>query len=129
MKFEIDADPFRGQVFEYISQLDLTWDEAELVEEKLGFSLTAFNDPERGAALRGSARATVTFMWISVLRERPGTTWEEITATPRAALQIVPEPPDPTEAQPTDPPTENSEPSTSPDSPTTTGSDPGSGTG
>jgi hypothetical protein len=127
VKFQIDADPFRGEVFEYVYQDDLTWVEAGDVETVLGYTLTAFNDIERGQQLRGSAPASAAFLWIGVRRQRPDVTFEQVAATTRGALTVLPEPPDPTEPQPTDPTTGTPDGSTSPPSPTTTESDPGSG--
>lgn len=129
MKFTIDAEPFTGEVYEYVTQDELTWTEASQVEERLGYSLTEYNDPQRGEALRGRSLANVVFIWASIQRVRPQTTVNEVAATPRGALRVLPDAVDPTDGGPaTDLTTETTDGDISQPSPSTSESDRGNGT-
>lgn len=130
MKFSINAEPFTGQVFELLAQDDLTWTEAGLLETVLGVSLVELDDAENGPRLRRSVRTLAAFLWASVHRLRPETTFAEVADTPqRSVTWHTDEPPDPTAASTTDPTTEKPDSSTSEPSPTTSESDPGNGDG
>jgi hypothetical protein len=104
MKFTIDVEPFTGQVFELLPQDDLTWAEAGELESVLGVSLTELDDVDTGRRLRRSSRALSAFLWISIRRQRPGTSYEDVANTPQNAVTWVPEQesPDPTDASATD---------------------------
>jgi hypothetical protein len=125
-KFAIDVEPFAGQTYEYVPQDECTWAEASELEDAIGASLTDFYDADRGPVLRSKARTNVAFLWIAIRRVRPQTTLDEVAATPRSALRLVPDVANPTDAV-TDSTTETSDESTSPPSPSTLESDRGNG--
>lgn len=126
MKFAIDAEPFLGETYDYIPQDECTWAEASELEDAIGASLTDFYDDDRGPPLRSRARTNLAFLWVSIRRVRPQTTLDEVAATPRNALRVVPD-----AANPTDPAmdstTETPDVDTSQPSPSTLESDRGSG--
>jgi hypothetical protein len=107
VRFSIDAAPFEGETFDLVAQNDLTWAEAGDVEKALGVSLVELEDADTGTRLRRSVRFLSVFLWASVRRARPETTYEQVANTPQSALQWLPEEsPDPTGRSETDQTTE-----------------------
>lgn len=103
MKFTLDAEPFTGHAFELLPQDSLTWTEAGELEAVLGVSLTELDDADTGQRLRRSARALSAFLWMSVRREMPGTTYQQVADTPQGAVTWLSdeESPDPTDGSAT----------------------------
>jgi hypothetical protein len=129
-QFTIDGDLGKGRVFAKLGLSDVTWEEADLIEQVTGTPITKIT-LER-------AHEILAFQWIAVRRARPGTTFGEMTALTVGATRSVPDPaegdgPDPTQAgDPARNPAPNdgtSDSPGSPASPTSSESDPGNGTG
>ena len=97
MKFEVNVDGFRGETFEMLDQDRLTWAEADAFERAVGVTIGSLGEEDGRDA--GRAYVTLGFLWMSVKRQRPTTTFAEMTQLPMGAVKFIDEPdpaPDPT---------------------------------
>lgn len=93
-QFTVDGDPWAGKTFTKLSLPDITWAEADLIEQVTGTPITVLT-LEKASEL-------LAFSWIAVRRVCPQTTFGDLQAVRVGAIRSVPDPPgerpDPTAA-------------------------------
>lgn len=65
---------WRGETFEMVEQSELSWAEAEELEEATGYTSSELEEDKR---LGGKARVIAAMCWLSVKKQNEQITWAE----------------------------------------------------